>query len=114
MHWCAFFSDVASGVVSGVVAGALVLYGGYWLIDRKVHLRDALDRQRERDAQNEQNRRAALGAVHAELESNAARYPVFLKTIREGVARRYRIPVANARKIAIEGTVKNWPLPPPP
>lgn len=30
------------------------------------------------------------------------------------IARRFRIPVTTTRKIAIEGSIKMWPLPPPP
>lgn len=80
MDWSSFVPDV----LAGIVAGAVVLGGGYWLIDRKVHFRDALERRAEREAGDARNRGAALEALHAELESNASALAFALKTLRGG------------------------------
>ncbi len=93
-----FLTDVASGTLSGIFVGAVVLGVGYWLIDRRVHIRDALARQSEREVQTEHNRRVALEAMHVELESNARALMLALKTLPAG---RFSYPLFDTTTLAL-------------
>src|SRR5262245_60591523 len=71
IDWCGLLRDLGVEILGGAVAGAVLLAGGYWLIDRKVHLRDALTRQADREKREAANRRGALTVMYEEMLSNA-------------------------------------------
>jgi hypothetical protein len=64
--------------------GCIRCRGAYWLIDRRLHLRDAVERREEHAQQDARNREAALEALHVELESNAATFKFALNALRKG------------------------------
>jgi hypothetical protein len=79
--WLDFGIQVGAGVVAGLVAGAILLSLGYWLIDRRLHLKARRD-QVERDHESQRHmREQVLSHVLAELMSNATLLPVWKEAL---------------------------------
>lgn len=79
-----FVRTVAAEAIAGIVAGVVVLGLGYLVVDKKLSLREALDRQRDHEVQRVINLRAVLGAVHGELEGAATQLTTGLTEIPSG------------------------------
>lgn len=79
-----FIRDAATEGLGGLVAGGLLVLVGYLIIDKRVHLRDALARQQDRDAQNEHNRKIALETLLGELKSDAGMVARALENLPKG------------------------------
>jgi len=84
MDFSGFLSGLFGGFVADFAAGALVLYLGYRIVERRLRLEDRTERLREAEAHREQNLKAVLGSVHTELESNAAQLTTALRELPKG------------------------------
>ncbi len=82
-----FWSNLWPALVAALVAtlggGALLLTAGYFLVDRRLHLRDRADRAAEEEQRSTSLRRSSLHIAHEELKSIAANIPVFRAAIDE-------------------------------
>jgi hypothetical protein len=77
---CSFFSSVAANVVGGLV----VLVAAYFLVENRLNLRDARQRQVEQQEEREDIRRSVLTAVLSELNSAAGYVQTWLKELPGG------------------------------
>ena len=66
-----FLSEFVVNVLGGVIAGAVVLGIGYWLVDRRFRLKDRLDARADRERDEAQRRTVTLEALYDEICSNA-------------------------------------------
>jgi hypothetical protein len=78
--WTSFWTGFASSVAGGL----LVLIAAYFLVENRLHLRDARDRRIEHDLERENIRRSVLQAVLSELQSAAAYLPTWLRELPGG------------------------------
>lgn len=70
--WADLLLQAASGIIAGILSGAIVLVVGYLAIDNRLHLKERRD-QSEREQKGRQViRRAVLSHVLGELRSNAS------------------------------------------
>jgi hypothetical protein len=60
MDFGSFFPDL----LANVVAGAAIVFGGYWFLDRKLRLQERGERAEEAEAERRRNREAVLRSVH--------------------------------------------------
>lgn len=81
---CAFLRDVASGFVGNFLAGLLLLGLAYWFVDNKLQLRQRADARADEEVARGQVREAVMGAVLAELISNAVRLREFVAVLEKG------------------------------
>jgi len=79
-----FLNGFLSNFLADLAAGALLLSVGYVVFDRTLHLRERAERREEAAEQRQRTREAILGAVHAELESNAAQLQTALTELPRG------------------------------
>jgi hypothetical protein len=71
--WPTFWPTLVAGVVASLLAGAFLLGIGYWLIDRRLHLRDRADRVADDRARARQLHDASLHLAHQELQATASK-----------------------------------------
>jgi hypothetical protein len=82
--WPTFWPALVAGLVATLGGGAALLGLGYWLVDRRLHLKDRADRAAEEDQRAKLLREACLHIAHEELQSIAATLPVFNEAIAAG------------------------------
>jgi hypothetical protein len=70
--WHELATAALAGFASSVLAGALLLWLGYKLVERRLRLEDERDRRQAIEDERTQYRQAVLGAVHRELEHAAS------------------------------------------
>jgi hypothetical protein len=70
------------GVLATILGGAVVAAAGYWLLDRRLHLRDRADHAREIETAQKAVRDAVLKVARGELEFVVAR----VNTYRDALA----------------------------
>jgi hypothetical protein len=80
--WPTFWPAVVAAFIATVAGGGLLLWIGYLLIDRRLHLVERADRAAEEERRIKALRDASLHVAHGELQSIAANIKLFSDAIR--------------------------------
>jgi hypothetical protein len=78
MDFSGFVSGLIGNAMGGLIAGALLLWLAYHLVERRLRLEDMQQRRAEEFARREETRTSILRVIHGELEAAAGYVQVWL------------------------------------